>query len=118
MELALDFECFAGRILVASPQALYRATALPLPERARVLKLALTILQRHLVSRHVFQGGVLTKWAVLVPLGGPLVVGLSARPYFTRQTEMIHLLHHLRRYCEEHWARKPVAQWPPSPFTR
>ena len=54
----------------------------------------------------VFPGGVLTKCAALVPLGGPLVVGMSARPYFTRQAEMVHLLQHLRTYCEEHWARK------------
>ena len=49
MVLALDFECFAGRILPAPPQALFWATALPLPERAPVVKLALTIMQRHAV---------------------------------------------------------------------
>ena len=46
MELAMDFECFTARTLPASPQAVYRATALPLPERARVLKLALATLQK------------------------------------------------------------------------
>ena len=84
----MDFECFAGRSLPASPQAIYRATALPLPERARVLKLALVTLQKHAVSGQVVLGGVLTKCTSIVPLGGPTVVGISARPYFTRRSPM------------------------------
>ena len=84
MQLSMDFKCFTGRSLPASPQAIYRATALPLPERARVLKLALATLQKHAVSGQVFPRGVLTKCTSIVPLGGPTMVGVSARPYFTR----------------------------------
>ena len=106
MELSMDFECFAGRSLPASPQAVYRATVLPLPERARVLKLALSTLQRHAVSGQGFPGGVLTKCSSLVPLGGPTVVGVSARPYFTCPLRMLELPKDLREYCGSRWAQK------------
>ena len=82
----MDFECFAARTLPASPQAVYRATALPLPERARVLKLALATLQKLSVAGAVLPGGVLTKCSSLVPLGAPTVVGVSARPSITACT--------------------------------
>ena len=64
-------ECFAERTLPASPQAVYRATALPLPERARVLKLALATLQKLSRAGAVLPGGLLTKCSSLVPLGAP-----------------------------------------------
>ena len=117
MELAMDFECFAAHTLPASPQAVYRATALPLPERARVLKLALTTLQKLSVAGDVLPGGVLTKCSSLVPLGGPTVVGVSARPYFTRRPDMLKLLQNLREYCELRWTAVLQAP-PPSPDTR
>ena len=44
LELAMDFEAHAGRALPAAPQAAFRGTSLPLQERARVLRLALTTL--------------------------------------------------------------------------
>ena len=117
MELAMDFECFAARTLPASPQAVYRATALPLPERARVLKLALATLQKLSVAGAVLPGGVLTKCSSLVPLGAPTVVGVSARPYFTRRPDMLKLLQNLQEYCELRWTAVLQAP-PPSPGTR
>ena len=117
MELAMDFECFAARTLPASPQAVYRATALPLPERARVLKLALATLQKLSVAGAVLPGGVLTKCSSLVPLGAPTVVGVSARPYFTRRLDMLKLLQNLQEYCELRWTAVLQAP-PPSPDTR
>ena len=110
MELSMDFECYAGRSLPASPQAVYRATALPLPERARVLKLALATLQKHAVSGHVFLGGVLTRCASIVPLGGTTVVGVLARPHFTRRSHMLELVQNLQAYCEGRWVSKLSAQ--------
>ena len=117
MELAMDFECFAARTLPASPQAVYRATALPLPERARVLKLALATLQKLSVAGAVLPGGVLTKCSSLVPLGAPTVVGVSARPYFTRRPDMLKLLQNLQEYCGLRWTAVLQAP-PPSPDTR
>ena len=113
----MDFECFAARTLPASPQAVYRATALPLPERARVLKLALATLQKLSVAGAVLPGGVLTKCSSLVPLGAPTVVGVSARPYFTRRPDMLKLLQNLQEYCELRWTAVLQAP-PPSPDTR
>ena len=113
----MDFECFAARTFPASPQAVYRATALPLPERARVLKLALATLQKLSVAGAVLPGGVLTKCSSLVPLGAPTVVGVSARPYFTRRPDMLKLLQNLQEYCELRWTAVLQAP-PPSPDTR
>ena len=114
MELAMDFECFAAHTLPASPQAVYRATALPLPERARVLKLALATLQRLSTAGAVLPGGVLTKWSSLVPLGAPTVVAVSA---VTRRPDMLKLLQNLQEYCELRWTAVLQAP-PPSPDTR
>ena len=117
MELAMDFECFAARTLPASPQAVYRASALPPPERARVLKLALATLKRLSTAGVVFPGGVLTKCSSLVPLAAPTVVGVSARPYFTPHPDMLKLLQNLQEYCELRWTA--ILQVPaPSPDTR
>ena len=113
----MDFECFAACTLPASPQAVYRATALPLPERARVLKLALATLQKLSVAGAVLPGGVLTKCTSLVPLGAPTVVGVSARPYFTRRPDMLKLLQNLQEYYELRWTAVLQAP-PPSPDTR
>ena len=106
MELTMDFECFARRALPVSPLAECRGTALPLPERARVLELALTALRKHVVSGVAIPGGVLTKCSSLIPLGGPPVVAVSARPYFTYILDMMDLLRHLQGYCEERWAQQ------------
>ena len=117
MEVAMDFECFVARTLPASPQAVYRASALPLPERARILKLALATLQKLSVAGAVLPGGVLTKCSSLVPLGVLTVVGVSARPYFTRRLDMLKLLQNLQEYCELRWTAVLQAP-PPSPDTR
>ena len=96
---------------------MYRATALPLPERARVLKLALVTLQKLSVARAVLLGGVLTKCSSLVPLGAPTVVSVSARPYFTQRPDMLKLLQNLQEYCELRWTAVLQAP-PPSPDRR
>ena len=85
----MDFECFAARTLPASLQAVYKASALPLPERARFLKLALATLKRLSTRGVVFGGGVLTQCSSPVPLGAPNVVGVSAQPYFTRRHQRL-----------------------------
>ena len=49
IELALDFEAFSGRNIPLSQRSRYQAS-LPLQERARVLRLAVSILRRHVAS--------------------------------------------------------------------
>ena len=89
----------------------------PLPEKARVLKLVLTMLQKHSTACKVFPGGALSNCASPVPLGGPTAVEVLARPYFTRRLEMVRLLWNVRSYCEECWLRK-LSAWLPLPLTK
>ena len=48
MEVSMDFELHVNRAVPSDPQAMYKGETLQLPERARVLKLALAIVQQHL----------------------------------------------------------------------
>ena len=57
-------------------------------------------------SGQVFLGGVLTKRTSIVPLRGPTVVGVSARPYVTRRLPMLQLMHNLQACCEDRWVSK------------
>ena len=50
-------------------------------------------------------------------LPSPTVVGVSARPYFTRRLDMLKLLQNLQEYCELRWTAVLQAP-PPSPDTR
>ena len=100
MEFSIHFALHTGRALPSAPQALYRGETLPLPERARVLKLVMAIMQHHLLTGRIFLGGVLTKCTALIPLPGPMVVGLSACPYFTSRHQMLPMILSLRKYCE------------------
>ena len=41
----------------------------------------------------------------VAPLGGPMVVGLCARPYFTSKPQMLPMVLSLRKYCETNCAQ-------------
>ena len=60
-----------------------------LHERARVLRVALATLQKHVRRGVMLEGEMTTKANSLIPLGAGLMVGLTARPYVTRRQEMI-----------------------------
>ena len=100
LELAMDFEAHAGRALPAAPQAAFRGTSLPLQERARVLRLALTTLGKLVRTGCLYPARMVTRCAALVPLGGPLLCGLSRRPYFACREAMLHHVSELATYCE------------------
>ena len=55
-----------------------------------VLRLALSTLGTLVKSGSLHPARVVTQCAFLVPLGGPLLCGLSRRPYFTCREEMGH----------------------------
>ena len=57
-------------------------------ERARVLRTALAVLQRHVTAGTLVKGAMTTKARSLVPLGAGTLPGLTARPYFTRRQAM------------------------------
>ena len=100
VELALDFEAYTGRALPAAPSMTLRGEVMSLHERARVLRVALATLQKHVRQGVMLEGEMTTKANSLIPLGAGLMVGLTARPYFTRRQEMTVQLAALGDYSE------------------
>ena len=100
LELAVDVEAQARRAPPAALQAAFRGTAPPLQERARVLRLALATLGKPVKTGSLHPARVATRCASLVPLGGPLLCGLSRRPYCACREEMGHHVRELATYCE------------------
>ena len=88
-ELALDYEAFVGRALPASPDHRLRGTRLPLGERAQVLRKAVGLVERHLATGTLLSGAPLGRCHSLLPLGGRVCAGLSARPYFAARHEVM-----------------------------
>ena len=85
MELALDFEAHSGRALPATLSAVLKAEVMSLHERARVLRVAMSILQKHVVQGSLMCGETTSRANSLVPMGAVLMVGLTACPHFTRR---------------------------------
>ena len=116
----MDFEAHSKRALPAAPRAELRGTALPLQERGRVLRLALTTLDKLVQTGSLHPARVVTRCSSLVPLGGPLLSGLSRRPYFACREEMRHHVKELAEYHEtkmslggkRRWGRRPYSYRP------
>ena len=104
IEPALDFEETSQRTLPTAPQAKYRGTALPLQERAKVLRLALCTMQKLVTRGALHPAKVITRANSLVPLGGPQQSGLSRRPHFVSRQAMVGHIAKLSQYYEETWA--------------
>ena len=110
VELALEFETTAQRALPGAPASRLCAQGLSLHERARVLRVAMTVLSKHVVSGTLYKGGMTCRARPLVSLGAGVMGGLTARPYFASRAEMSIQLRALKAYCEErHAARMAVA---------
>ena len=105
-ELALDYEAFVGRALPASPDNRLRGTRLPLGERAQVLRKAVGLAERHLAAGALLSGAPLGSCRSLLPLGGRVCAGLSARPYFAARHEVMLQLMRLAAHCRDSWARR------------
>ena len=108
-ELALDYEAFVGRALPASPDHRLRGTRLPLEERAQVLRKAVGLAEGHLAAGALLSGAPLARCRSLLPLGGLVCVGLSARPYFAARHEVMLQLMRLAAHCRDSWARRQRA---------
>ena len=78
-----------GRALPASPDYRLRGTRLPLGERARVLHKAAGLVERYLVAGTLLCGAPLGRCRSLLPLGGRVCAGLSARPFFAARHEVM-----------------------------
>ena len=111
VELALDFEAHSGRVMPASPGSELQSVVLSLRERARVLRTALSVLQRRVVTGAPVQGRLTPKARSLVPLGAGPLAGHPARPYFTRRQALRVQLQAPATYCQERWVTK-IGQGP------
>ena len=101
VELALDYEATTMRAPPAAHASRLCAQVLSLHERARVLRVAMTVLSKHVVSGALYRGGMTCRVRSLVPLGAGAMAGLTARPYFASRAEMSVRLKALKTYCEE-----------------
>ena len=106
VELPLDYEAFVGRALPASPDHRLRGTRLPLGERAQILRKAMGLAERHLAAGALLSGAPLGRCRSLLPLGGRVCAGLSARPYFAARHEVMLQLMRLATHCRDSWARR------------
>merc|ERR1711860_454215 len=77
IELALDFEATAERAIPPSPQAALTGGTLSLQERARVLRLALAVMQRNSQGGPLLPAKVIPRATSLVPMGGAAQAGLD-----------------------------------------
>ena len=115
-ELAMDYEAFAGRALPASPDHRLRGTRLPLGEWAQILRTAAGLVERHLVAGTLLCAAPLGRCRSLLPLGGRVCVGLSARPFFAARHEVMLRLMRLATHCLDLWVRRlrqPARMRPP-----
>ena len=114
--LAPDYEAFVGRPLPASPDPRLRGTRLPLGERAQILRKAVGLIERHLAAGTLLSGAPLGRCRSLLPLGGRVCAGLSARLFFTARHEVMLQLMRLATHCRDSWVRRlraPARMRPP-----
>ena len=111
----MEFEARTQRALPAATQAAFRGTALPLQERARVLRPALATLGKLVRTGSLHPARVVTRCPSLVPLGGPLLCGLSRRPNFACREEMGHHVGELATYCKARILLGSVRRWDKRP---
>ena len=102
----LDYEAFVGKALLASPDHYLRGTRLPPGIRARVLRKAAGLVERHVVARTLLCGAPLGRCRSLLPLGGRVCASLSARPFFTTRHEVMLRLMRLATHCWDTWVRR------------
>ena len=106
MELALDFEAYAGRQLPPAPQFRFVGGEMPLHEKARVLRLVTSLMARSIGRDTILPAKMTNHCKTLIPMGAGLVMGLEGRPLFTRPLEVSRHLQRLRTYGEERWAQR------------
>ena len=120
IELALDFESYTRQPIIPMPErhACPRDTGpLPVSERARLLRAALAILDRHKRIGRVCPGAMIARSMSLVPLGGAVMVGLNVRPYFAARMAMREHLLALQEYNVRRWSSLRINQLRGTPST-
>ena len=79
---------------------------LPLGERAQNLRKAVGLAERHLAAGALLGGAPLGRCRSLLPLGGRVCAGLSARSYFAARHEVMLQQMRLAAHCRDSWARR------------
>ena len=110
MELALDFEAYAGPQLPPAPQSRFVGGEMPLREKARVLRLITSLMGRSIGQDTILPAKMINHCKTLISMGAGLVMGLEVRPLFTKPLEVSRHLHRLRTYGEERWAQEQRAR--------
>ena len=88
-----------GRALLVSQDHRLRGTRLPPGERAQILCKAVGLAERHLAAGTLLSGAPLGRCRSLLPLGGRLWAGLSARLYFAARHKVMLQLMRLAAQC-------------------
>ena len=95
-----------GRALPVAPDHKLRGARLPLGERAQVLRKAVGLAGRNLAAGNLLRGQPVGRCRPLLPLGGRMCAGLSARPYFAARHEVLQLLLRLADHCRNARVRR------------
>ena len=88
MELAIDFEAFAGRQLPPAPQSHFAGGDMSLQEKARVMRLITTLMGRSVGKETILPAKLTNACKSLVPMGAGTIMGLEGRPLLTRPLEV------------------------------
>ena len=105
-----------GRALPTSPDHRLRGTRPPLGERAQILRNTAGVVERQRAAGTLLSGAPLGYCPSLLPLGGRVCAGLSARPYFAAHREVMLSLMRLVAHCRDSWVwclRAPAHMRPP-----
>ena len=106
MELAIDFEAYAGRQLPPAPQSRFQGGDMSLQEKARVMRLITTLLGRSVGKESTLPAKLTNSCKSLIPIGAGAVMGLEGRPLLTKPLDVWKHLQRLRKYGEERWAQR------------
>ena len=109
MELALDFEAFAGRPLPPAPQSKFVGGDMSLQEKGRALR-CITLVGRATERQSIFPAKMTHHCRSLTSMGAGTVMGPEGRPIFTKPLAVWKHLERLRTYGEARCAQKQKAR--------
>ena len=105
MELAMDFEVYAGRQLPPAPQSRFQGGDMSLQEKARVVRLFTTLLGRSVGKESILPAKLRNSCKSLITMGAGAVMVLEGRPLLTKPLDVWKPLRRLRKYGKERWAQ-------------
>ena len=106
MELAIDFEAYAGRQLPPAPQSRFQGGDMSVQEKARVMRLITTLLGCSVGKESILPAKLTNSCKSLIPMGARAVMGLEGRPLLTKPLDVWKDLQQLQKYGEDRWAQR------------